>query len=48
MPKATPKPPVLMCEWFALCDRPATDTRPHPILGDVPVCDRCAAFVDNN
>jgi hypothetical protein len=30
-----------LCEWFALCDHPATSLRAHPILGDVPICDRC-------
>jgi hypothetical protein len=30
------------CEWFALCDRPATGFTPHPVLGSVPTCDRCA------
>lgn len=34
------------CEWFALCDHPATGTMPHPILGDVPICDRCRAKVE--
>jgi hypothetical protein len=34
------------CQWFALCENDATQTRPHPILGDVPICDRCAARVD--
>jgi hypothetical protein len=34
--------PPALCEWFALCDRPATGTTPHPILGAVPTCDRCA------
>lgn len=29
------------CEWFALCDNPATKTEPHPILFHVPICDRC-------
>lgn len=30
-----------MCEWFAMCTNEATDFMPHPILGDVPICDRC-------
>lgn len=33
-----------MCEWFARCGRTATGTTPHPILGEVPTCDRCAEF----
>jgi hypothetical protein len=33
---------MTVCEWFALCDNPAVGTLPHPVLGDVPVCDRCA------
>ena len=32
------------CAWFALCDRAATGTTPHPILGDVPTCDHCHRF----
>jgi hypothetical protein len=35
------------CRWFLFCGRPATQTRPHPTLGDVPVCYRCAAFIDS-
>lgn len=31
-----------MCEWYALCDRPADGIVKHPILGDVPCCQRCA------
>lgn len=27
------------CEWFALCDRPATHLGTHPVLAPVPVCD---------
>lgn len=30
-----------MCEWFALCANDATHTQSHPILGEVPICDRC-------
>lgn len=29
------------CQWFALCPNKATGTIRHPILGDVPICDRC-------
>lgn len=29
------------CQWFAYCENKATTTRPHPVLGDVPICDRC-------
>ncbi|MEU6267708.1 hypothetical protein [Saccharopolyspora shandongensis] len=32
---------VTSCEWFAMCDREATTTRAHPILGEVPICGRC-------
>ena len=33
-----------ICGWFLLCGRPAVTTVPHPVLGDVPCCDRCATF----
>lgn len=33
--------PAELCHWFALCDHLATRTRPHPILGDVAICERC-------
>lgn len=31
-----------LCEWFALCGQPAAGALPHPILGGVPCCARCA------
>jgi hypothetical protein len=30
-----------MCRWFALCDRAATRAQDHPVLGSVPICERC-------
>jgi hypothetical protein len=30
------------CEWFAMCDNDAVGTTPHPVLGTVDICDRCA------
>ena len=33
------------CQWFALCDHLATGTMAHPVLGEVPICDRCRANV---
>jgi hypothetical protein len=32
------------CRWFLKCAETATGTTPHPILGDVPTCDGCAAW----
>jgi len=34
------------CQWFLLCDHPATGTMAHPILGSVPICDRCREKVE--
>jgi hypothetical protein len=34
-----------LCQWFVTCDHPATTTEPHPILGAVPICDRCKAKI---
>lgn len=35
---------VVGCHWFARCDRPARQITPHPVLGDLPTCDRCHEF----
>ena len=32
------------CQWFALCDRQAVTTCPHPVLGRVACCAMCAGF----
>lgn len=37
---------MTMCEWFALCPNEADGTTPHPTLGDVPICTRCAGRFD--
>lgn len=29
------------CAWYALCGRPAVGTMSHPILKEVPCCQRC-------
>jgi hypothetical protein len=38
--------PGQMCEWFLLCDRPATVFVEHPIIGPVPTCAKCAAWYE--
>lgn len=30
-----------VCEWFLFCENEATSEQSHPILGRVPICDRC-------
>lgn len=35
---------IMQCTWFARCPNDATHLVPHPIIGYVPACDRCAAF----
>ena len=34
--------PGQRCQWFALCMNDAAVLVPHPVLGDVPTCHRCA------
>lgn len=34
------------CQWFARCSNPADGIVEHPILGEVPCCDRCARQLD--
>ena len=34
-------PSTHSCEWFAMCENYAVTTRYHPILKDVPICNRC-------
>jgi hypothetical protein len=36
---------IQLCQWFALCDHEANGTMPHPVLGEVPICDRCRAKI---
>lgn len=31
----------MICEWYALCDHEATAMVSHPVLGEVPTCQRC-------
>ena len=41
---------LMMCEWFALCDRVADGTSIGPIgdgmWGAIPICNRCARVLD--
>lgn len=36
---------MTICEWFAKCENETSTTIPHPVLGDVPICGRCARTV---
>lgn len=38
---------VVPCEWFVKCGNMATTMRAHPVLGSVPICDRCDALVES-
>lgn len=40
--KKKQKQPKQECQVFLLCRNEATTTIPHPILGNVPACQRCA------
>jgi hypothetical protein len=42
----TRETPATTCQWFLLCTNPATSTMPHPILGAVPICQRCTDKVE--
>lgn len=37
---------MIYCQWFALCVNEAVGTVEHPVLGDVPICQRCATRFD--
>lgn len=37
-----PTPDAKLCDWFVLCDNPATGYVWHPALGYVATCERCA------
>jgi hypothetical protein len=34
------------CKWFLRCTNDAVTTEKHPILGDVPICQRCKDKVE--
>lgn len=36
------KPEPVTCQWHSGCDSRAVTTRPHPALGNVPICDGAA------
>lgn len=42
--RETGRKPEGYCRWFALCEREAVTTVPHPVLGEVPCCEKCAKF----
>jgi hypothetical protein len=39
---------VYVCQWFALCTNLTDQCVSHPVLGDVPTCERCAAKLGLN
>lgn len=38
--------PGTECQWYLLCTNEATLLEPHPILKQVPICQRCKDKVD--
>lgn len=34
------------CRWFRNCKRTATIFVKHPVLGDIPCCEKCASFAN--
>lgn len=39
---------AIFCKWFVLCRNAPTGTMPHPVLGDVPICDRCRKIAERD
>lgn len=37
---------IIICQWFARCANATTKAAKHPVLGPVPICDRCAEKLD--
>ena len=33
------------CQWFALCDHLTSQGLEHPVLGVLPICDRCLRVI---
>jgi len=38
--------PANACRWFLLCKEPAVRNVPHPVLGEVPCCEKHAQFAE--
>jgi len=36
----------VVCGWFAGCENTTDKAAPHPVLGHVPCCDRCADLLE--
>ena len=37
---------TVTCEWWLLCANDANQAMHHPVLGYVPICDRCLEKVE--